>query len=526
MLKKIKLIFATIKYLKPVQLKYQFLYRLKKVKRLKHYEIKTNFRELTTLSFDQETDPDQSYLGRNRFKFLNLEYDFGREINWNEQKFGKLWNYNLQYGNYLLQKDVSVQKKIDLLTDLYNQLSNGNLLLEPYPVSLRSINVIRLASSGVTVDNKLLRCLCAELSFLSQRLEFHILGNHLLENAFAMAMGGAFFGNGNWLRTGMTLIIEQLEEQILPDGAHFELSPMYHQIILFRVLECFDWYSKYVDRNEKTLTLIGNKAASMLSWLVKMTFQNGDIPLFNDSANGIAYSTEWLLNYGRKLQIPIIELYLKESGYRSVNRGRYECRIDFAQVGASYQAGHSHADALSFILYYDNKPLFVEQGTSTYQISKRRELERSTQAHNTVELKDVNQSEVWGGFRTAHRAQVHILKDGVNVYSAWHNGYERKFNVRHTRTFIFSDKNIEVWDKLSKKSDAKCYFHLHPGVTIDVLNENEYLLNGEIKISFKGASKITVNSYQFANSYNQYLTAQRFVVSFEEQLCSILYFED
>ena len=34
------------------------------------------------------------------------------------------------------------------------------------------------------------------------------------------------------------IIEEELEEQILTDGAHFELSPMYHQIILDRVLDC------------------------------------------------------------------------------------------------------------------------------------------------------------------------------------------------------------------------------------------------------------------------------------------------
>ena len=30
----------------------------------------------------------------------------------------------------------------------------------------------------------------------------------------------------------------ELKEQILNDGGHFELSPMYHQIILSRILDC------------------------------------------------------------------------------------------------------------------------------------------------------------------------------------------------------------------------------------------------------------------------------------------------
>ena len=33
------------------------------------------------------------------------------------------------------------------------------------------------------------------------------------------------------------LLISELNEQVLKDGAHFELSPMYHQIILSRLLD-------------------------------------------------------------------------------------------------------------------------------------------------------------------------------------------------------------------------------------------------------------------------------------------------
>ena len=35
------------------------------------------------------------------------------------------------------------------------------------------------------------------------------------------------------------LILEQLNEQILNDGAHFELSPMYHKIIFTQGLRLY-----------------------------------------------------------------------------------------------------------------------------------------------------------------------------------------------------------------------------------------------------------------------------------------------
>src|SRR5690606_15406237 len=117
--------------------------------------------------------------GGSHFTFLNLDFDFSEELNWNFQEYGKLWNYNLQYANYLYQSDVSTEEKVGLMKSLYSWLSDGKLSLEPYPVSLRTINMIRWLSATTISNRDLYSCLYAELDFLSKRLEYHLLGNHL-----------------------------------------------------------------------------------------------------------------------------------------------------------------------------------------------------------------------------------------------------------------------------------------------------------------------------------------------------------
>src|SRR5690606_30098391 len=123
----------------------------------------------------------------------------------------------------------------------------------------------------------------------------------LLENAFALMMGGGFFSNKDWIRQGQDILKKELEEQILSDGAHFELSPMYHQIIFFRLLELIDWYSDVSVKDGDFEGYLKSKAVLMLSWLKNISFKNGDIPHFNDSAEGIAYSTNWLIDYADRL---------------------------------------------------------------------------------------------------------------------------------------------------------------------------------------------------------------------------------
>lgn len=520
-------LFYTVKYLKPIQVFYQLKYRIKKAGNLTDYKKNYNIEGICFLFFKNLPPVFPCYLGKNEFVFLNLKVKFDSRINWNYQDNGKLWNYNLQYANYLLQENVSVEERKELIISLYRALYQGELPLEPYPASLRIINSVRFLSNYGLYDEELCSLIHAELDFLSKRPEYHILGNHLFENGFALFMGGAFFQNIKWIDKGKTIIESELTEQILSDGAHFELSPMYHQIILFRLLELIDWYSNWRDKDHDFQKQVMVKAGAMCSWLKQMSFRDGNIPHFNDSAEGIAYSTDWLLSYADELKIQSTILPLGEAGYRNFNKGDYECRVDAGQVGPSYQPGHAHADALSFILYYKQEPLFTEVGTSTYQIGHIRTLERSTSSHNTVVVANTNQSNVWSGFRVAERAKIKITKDTKNHLNAVHDGY-RKFGIIHSRSFEFQDREIVIIDEtLGNKMIVKQFhLHLHPNIKIEEANKLTVTLSNDVCINFEGAHVIEFENYNMAHGYNNYIQGKKIVVTFAEVLKTTISFKD
>src|SRR5204863_10066145 len=123
------------------------------------------------------------------------------------------------------------------LTEHPPQLANG---WEPYPTSLRIVNWIASALAGNDLSPSVLQSLSVQVRALCAALEFHLGGNHLLANAKALVFAGRFFSGPEaekWLRTGLDLLDAELREQILDDGGHFELSPMYHAIILEDVLD-------------------------------------------------------------------------------------------------------------------------------------------------------------------------------------------------------------------------------------------------------------------------------------------------
>ena len=88
---------------------------------------------------------------------------------------------------------------------------------------------------------------------------------------------------------------------------------------------------------------------------------------------------------------------LQPSGYVVMRPGpRLHLVADVGPPCPPELPAHAHADCLSFELAVDGQRTVVDTGTSTYAPGERRQYERSTRAHNTVEVDGADQSEVWG----------------------------------------------------------------------------------------------------------------------------------
>ena len=214
------------------------------------------------------------------------------------------------------------------------------------------------------------------------------------------------------------------------------------------------------------------KAEHMSSWLKNITFNNGEIPCVNDAAVGIAPKSESLIKYAENLSIYSKNLSFSDSGYRMIKKNNYELFIDIGPVGADYQPGHAHADTFNFLLNVKDEPIFVDTGTSTYEIGTTREKERATDSHNTVSVNKKNSSEVWGGFRVGNRAKIVELNESNNQLLACHDGY-KGLGVIHCRNWRWSEKKIVILDKVKckRKVTSKAYFHLYPKVQFEKLHQ-------------------------------------------------------
>ena len=395
---------------------------------------------------------------------------------WNDPNLSHLTRYNLHYFDDLNAAGFSERTlwHIDLIARWIQENPPGiGTGWEPYPLSIRIANWIKWSLAGHALTEDAKRSLAFQVRSLENQLEFHLLGNHLWANAKALIFAGCYFEGpeaARWLQRGTALFDQELKEQILPDGGHFELSPMYHSVMLEDLLDLVNLYQITGKDPEPLL----NPIESMRRWLLAMCHPDGGISFFNDAAFGIVPTAEQLADYASRLQLPEVQLpqdrviHLKDSGYIRVQFPKHTLLIDVAEVGPSYVPGHAHADTLCFEWSFGGERVFVNSGTSCYGTSAERLRQRGTAAHNTVIVDDTNSSDVWSGFRVGQKAHPFDLKiqtsaEDVKITCS-HSGYQRLAGrVTHTRRWQVHQNGFSIRDELSGRHDtAEARFHFHP----------------------------------------------------------------
>lgn len=518
MIFKIKRMITTVYYLKFIQVFMRLFYLFRKiVRKLRGFKYPLSVDTTSTrLYFSDFIVHPLSYKD-GEFSFLNISESFPGRIDWNYNKHGKLWTYNLTYFNYINQEEISKQEGLELIDDFIEQSDYINDGMEPYPISLRGINWIKFLSKYKIQNTKIDNSLYAQYLILMDNIEYHLLGNHLLENAFSLLFGAYYFQDEKFYAKAVMILTDELEEQILEDGAHFELSPMYHQIMLYRVLDCISLVQNNDWKKQELLTLFVNKAEIMLGWLNTITYENGDIPLLNDSTNNIAPTTKELNEYASDLNVKIKELKLGDSGYRKIINERYEMIIDVGNIGPDYIPGHAHSDIFNFELYIDNKPFIVDTGLSTYETNQRRILERSTFSHNTVEVEGIEQSEVWGAFRMASRAKTTELVEKEDYISAVHNGYRKKLGALHQREFLFRDNCLKLIDTIHSKNSHNAIARLHFYPEVNVEKRGELIVYDTIQLH-SSSNDMVISEYLYATEFNKTISAKMVEIKFNDRL--------
>ncbi len=493
-------LFRTVKYLRLKQIIYQFKIRL----------IKPDFRLLSPPEKERKSflvNPiakPVSYCS-GHFTFLNIESNFN---SWSDTSNGKLWCYNLNYMDWLGQEGMSEEEGVKWIDNFISSITGNKTGLDPYPIALRSINWVKFFSKypeSATVGRE--KFLYSQIVLLRKKMEYHLLGNHLLEDAYSLYICASYFNDTMLLEKAERLLVKELNEQVLPDGAHYEQSPMYHCILLDRLLDCI---------NIRPVDFLSYTASKMLGHLETIVWKDGTIPMLNDSANGIAPSSFQLFDYARQLGLKWEAISLKECGFRRFSSDHFDIVIDVGNITASYQPGHSHADTFNYELRIDGVPFIVDTGISTYEKNDRRQYERGSVAHNTITIGEKDSSEVWGGFRVGRRASVKLEEDGSQMVIASHDG----FGTRCKRSFSLVPSGFLVEDFISGTAISRV--HVAQICSLQK-TEDGYIVNTPVaRLVIENAIDVRLEKAKASIEYNKFYDIYVAVVSFRDYLRYII----
>ncbi len=432
-------------------------------------------------------------IANTEFCFIGKTLNMRKKMRWLPREASHLWLFHLHYWDWLpdlLTQDEKgqrlAQEYLDDWVTLFGKRWHG-VVWHPYPLSLR---IVAWLTHAPTLLKDLPQetvqlfwdSLQHQITHLEDNLEWDLGGNHLIKNLKALVYAGLCLpGRQTLYLEALNLLLEQLSIQILPDGSHYERSPHYHAIVLEDLL---DIHALLLKANQPIPPQLDDALERMGTVLATLRHPDGGLSLFNDSAIGnIAKLDALQARTGIPEHTP---QHLADSGIVHITGGAWHMLLDAGKIAPDELVGHSHADTLSFEASLNSERVFVNSGTYAYQDKLRLPLRR-TNAHNTVTIDDIDNAEVFGIFRAGRRpnkvsAEVLTEKNGTGI-TAEHNGYAH-IGVHHTRRLfidteghtIRGEDELQLKNKKQQKRLVNIHFHLAPGITFQLKNEQEVIL--------------------------------------------------
>ena len=354
--------------------------------------------------------------------------------------------------------------------------------------ALSWIWIYHLTAEAMSADfrRRFLTALYRHGHHLAENLSVYFSPNtHLLGEAVALHALGVLFPafpeSKRWHVRGASLVEAQLAFQVRLDGSHFEQSSYYHvyaqdfflfyyliagrpkhfEPVLARMAEYLDWLLG----PSRSMAFTGDDDGGRLfhpfgerDRFGRATLTTSGIVLGNDRWIGpeetIAEQAAWwlgaeCLQLARTAQAPPTGgRAFQDSGMVFLQSGNLFVQFDAGPFGWA-GAGHSHADALSILVWFEGEPVLIDPGTYTYVgDAVARDWFRGTSAHNTVSIDGQNQAQAAGPFRWNTKPLVDLIAWRADGNGGIAEGTCRYNGFTHRRSILLDSGRLLVLDEV------------------------------------------------------------------------------
>ena len=490
------------------------------------------------------------------------------------------WELNRHFQFVGLAKNYYVtsnDKYLLELQDLFSDWNNSNLFLHGVQWTSAMEVAIRMISwaymyvflkQSRKVDDNFLQAISHGIKVMAEyvlkhRARYSSANNHLIIEMTGIGIAGFLFRYDKWIDASIKVLTEELPRQNYSDGVNREMSLHYQSF----VMEAYGlmWLCMY--KNKRNIPESWKQYLTAMSEFIAdstddygstMEFGDNDEGKVLDFAGKIANHYQYVLNLmgclldkkysnsewhenlywivpddlrqPKELYVPDFVCSRKKGGYtflRSKDR-KVLIGIDHADLGFGSIAAHGHADALSFQMFVEGHPVFVDSGTYNYHVPAcDRNYYRSTAAHNTVMVEGKEQSEMLGPFMWGKRATTSICKindndNNITIIATCKNG-----KTEHRRSFYFNYSDIFVIEDWLSERDGIEYLNFLSDSNIGRKNKELWftLGNREVHISFSSAD-LFMEKRLYSEKYNNVIESKTLKLSFSGTIKTEIQWKD
>jgi len=348
-----------------------------------------------------------------------------------------------------------------------------------------------------------------QLTHVEHHLSYYFSPNtHLTGEALALYVVGTALpelsGSDRWINTGRSVLLTEIDRQILPDGGHVERSTHYQRYTLdFYLLATL---TARLAGDVDAARRFENATSRLADFTLTLADPNGVLPLLGDDDGGMLWpitgracndvrdslalaavvlqrpelapwgvpeEVAWLagpeaIRFRTATDVSSTSRLLADTGYFAARGADGSHAVVDVGSHGYLNGGHAHADALSLTLSIDGRAVLIDPGTSTYTMDPQlRDQMRSSISHNTVTLNDRSQSVPAGPFHWRSTVDARPAGWRTNPAFDWieaaHDGYAP---ARHRRTVVrtldWGWLVVDVIDGDVDRIGAAAHWHFDP----------------------------------------------------------------
>jgi uncharacterized heparinase superfamily protein len=282
-----------------------------------------------------------------------------------------------------------------------------------------------------------------------------------------------------YFHRGLGYLEAELNDQIFLDGGHCSRNPQVHAEVLADIISIRDTFvSAHIDVPDWLLGVVKR----MVPMLRAFRHADGGLALFNGSANGDSSFIDMLLSKSKVKTRAISSA--PHTGFHRLYAGRTTIIMDTGEPPNQTANNWGHAGTLAFEMSAEKDRIIVNCGMSRTSTLDWRQALRSTAAHSTIVVDDVNSSEInsAGGYSRKLGQVISSRReiDGSVIIEASYDGYYKLFGLIHRRLIMLSPDGAEFQgeDTLigSGGHSYNLCFHLHPSVQATILRNKSSAL--------------------------------------------------